>query len=84
MKVDFNQLMNTIKSFIAQKKGLGDVKIDANTPLLQGGLLDSFSLVELIVDIEKQLGETLPNGALIPEDFETPQVLFNRLEEVLN
>jgi acyl carrier protein len=38
--------------------------------------------VELIAELEKQLGLQLPDGSLIPEDFETPQVLYDRLQEL--
>jgi acyl carrier protein len=49
---------------------------------LRDGYLDSFALVELIADLEKHLNTPLEDGALIPEDFETPETLYNRLQEL--
>ena len=67
---------------IAPQRGKSAAAIHANTALLRDGYLDSFALVELIAELEKQLNISLPDGSLIPEDFETPEVLFNRLQEL--
>jgi hypothetical protein len=32
--------------------------------------------------LETKLEVSLPDGALIPEDFESPQVLWERLQEI--
>ena len=39
-------------------------------------------LRKCIAELEQRLSISLPDGSLIPEDFETPEVLFNRLQEL--
>jgi len=76
-----DRVLEIVSAFVAQKKGPGRT-IAWDTPLLQQGHLDSFALIELIGELEKSLNITLPDGALIPEDFETPRVLYDRLTDI--
>ena len=82
MNVSHQRVLEIIRQFVEHKKGSAAAAIVANTPLLRDGYLDSFALVELIVELERQLPATLPDGSLIPEDFETPQTLCERLEQL--
>jgi acyl carrier protein len=82
MDVPIASILAVVKSFVAEKRGKPADAIGANTALLRDGYLDSFALVELIAELEKQLSISLEDGSLIPEDFETPQVLHDRLQEL--
>jgi len=84
MDVSQDLMMRVVREFVERKRGKPALSIGLNTALLRDGYLDSFALVELIVELEKQLGVDLPAGSLIPEDFETPQpqVLYDRLQEL--
>jgi acyl carrier protein len=75
-------ILGVVRGFVEHKRGKSAEKIGPNTALLRDGYLDSFALVELIAELEKQLAISLPDGSLIPEDFETPDVLSNRLQEL--
>jgi acyl carrier protein len=57
--------------------------IGPDTKLLQDGLIDSFGLVELQARLEKLAGKPIPEGELMPDDFESPRVLHARLKELL-
>ncbi len=81
MQVSPERVLDIVSVFVSQKKGPGR-QIAWDTPLLQQGHLDSFALIELIGELEKSLQITLPDGALIPEDFETPRVLCDRLIDI--
>jgi acyl carrier protein len=81
MDVALEPVLKVVNDFVAQKKG-GNQNIGADTLLLQDGYLDSIALVELIHELEQRLGINLPDGSLIPEDFESPRVLHNRLLEI--
>jgi acyl carrier protein len=76
------QVVEVVASFVARTRGLPGDTVQPATKLLQEGLLDSFGLVELIADLESALGASLPEGTLLPEDFETPQVLCDRLRQL--
>ena len=82
MDVNFDSMLAVIRGFVTHKKGKNADEIQVSTALLRDGYLDSFALVELIAELEKQLHISLPDGSLIPEDFETPQVLYDRLQEI--
>lgn len=82
MDVLLDNVLNVVRNFITDKRGAAARPIDADTPLLRDGHIDSFGLVELIAELQSKLGVTIPDGALIPEDFETPRVLFERLRDI--
>jgi len=82
MDVPLDSILGVVRGFVEEKRGKSAAAISANTALLRDGYLDSFALVELIAELEKQLNISLPDGSLIPEDFETPEVLYNRLQEL--
>jgi acyl carrier protein len=82
MDVPIDSILRVIRQFVEHKRGKAADAIGPSTALLRDGYLDSFALVELIAELEKQLAIELPDGSLIPEDFETPQVLHDRLGEL--
>lgn len=48
-----------------------DVDLDADTPLISGGIVDSFSLVSLLRFLEKRYGVKIPSHEATPEAFDT-------------
>ncbi|MCK6548439.1 acyl carrier protein [Myxococcota bacterium] len=81
MKIDHDKVLGVVRAFVSGRGGDG-ARITMETRLLHDGHVDSFALVELIAELEQQLGLDLPMGTLIPEDFETPKVLCARLTEI--
>ena len=79
MQVTTDQVLEIVTKFIQGRSGEESLQIGENVKLLKEGLLDSFGMVELIVEIETKLDVVIPVGALIPEDFESVQVLQQRL-----
>ena len=45
--------------------------ISYDTPLISGGYIDSFSMVSLLVFIEKRLGIKIPRSKATPEAFDS-------------
>ena len=82
MNVPMDKMLEVVREFVRRKRGDLASRITADSKLLQDGFIDSFALVELIVDLESQLQISLPDGSLIPEDFETPEVLYARLQDL--
>jgi acyl carrier protein len=79
--IQMNDVLNTVRGFINDRGG--DAKsVGPSTRLLGDGYVDSFALIELIATLEKSLGMKLEDGALIPEDFETVETLFDRLQAI--
>lgn len=82
MNVLLENIIAIVREFVAKTKGEEAQNINEETLLLQEGYLDSFALVELIAALESKLEVTLPDGSLIPEDFESPRVLWERLQDI--
>ncbi len=82
MKCELGQIVEVVAGFVARTRGVPATSVQSGTGLLQEGLLDSFSLVELMGELEAALGCAIPEGMLIPVDFETPTVLFERLRRL--
>lgn len=79
MATNLETTLTAVRAFINDNGGDAS-KVDAATRLLQDGHLDSFALVELIGELERLLSISLPDGSLIPEDFESVEVLHARLQ----
>jgi acyl carrier protein len=82
MNVSLESVVEVVSGFVGRTRGKLPRPINADTRLFQEGLIDSFGLVELILEIEKAAGGAIPEGALLPDDFESPRVLHSRLEEI--
>lgn len=80
MKCDLDQVLKIISAFVTRSRGA--TAVSAHTKLFQEGFVDSFSLVELTAELAAGLGVQLPDGSLIPEDFESPQAVFDRLQQI--
>ena len=63
-----------IKKYIEKNILDASVKIDAHTDLKSAGI-DSFSIVEIILFIERKYGVSIPDDKLVPENFKTIQSL---------
>lgn len=51
--------------------GAANVKIGADTPLLEGDLIDSLGILQLTAFLEEKLGVTVGDEDFVPENFET-------------
>jgi acyl carrier protein len=82
MECELPLIVDVVGRFVARTRGLPAATVQPETMLLQEGLLDSFSLVELIAELESALGASLAEGTLLPEDFGSPQILCERLRQL--
>src|SRR5262245_21541314 len=53
--------------------------VDADTPVLDMGILDSLSMVTLLTHIHTRLGVAVPDEEVTPENFET----FGKLADLV-
>lgn len=47
------------------------ITLENDTPLLESGILDSLSLLKLVLFLEKQFGIAVGGKELVPENFAT-------------
>jgi D-alanine--poly(phosphoribitol) ligase subunit 2 len=61
--------------------GTDEVREDKDINLFDNGLLDSLGIIELLIQIEEELGIVLQPTEMEREDIETPNKLIGYLEE---
>lgn len=78
MTEDAQQMIEHIARLI-RKPG---VKLDENTPLVSSGLIDSMSLIDLLVKLEDLTHMRIPAGKVQPKDLDTVAKMFATAERV--
>jgi acyl carrier protein len=58
-----------VRSIVASRVSIGDLKDDS--PLISSGLIDSMSIVDLIVDLEVRFHLKIPVSEVQPDDFDS-------------
>jgi D-alanine--poly(phosphoribitol) ligase subunit 2 len=61
-----------------------DAKITFDTPLISSGYVDSFSMVSLLVFLEKKFKIKIPPSKATPEAFNSVNNIVALVEEYLN
>src|ERR1700741_3308261 len=78
MNAEAQQMIEHIVRLI-RKPG---VTIDENTPLVSSGLIDSMSLVDLLLKLEDLTQKRIPAGKVQPTDMDTVAKMFATAEGV--
>jgi len=74
-------ILDYIKNEYLDEDEAEDVDLNENTPLISGGIVDSFSMVSLKRFLEKKFEISIPDNEASPEAFDTVtsiMVLVNR------
>jgi len=58
------------------------VNVDENTPLVSSGLIDSMSLIDLLVKLEDLTHMRIPAGKVQPKDLDTVAKMFATAQRV--
>jgi acyl carrier protein len=80
--MDQHQISEEIKKYIEKNILAASVNIDTDTDLKAAGI-DSFSIVEIILFIERKYGVSIPDDKLIPENFKTLNSLSNTVKGLM-
>ncbi len=80
--MDVNIIIAEIKKYIQNNILAESVHIDADSNLKNAGI-DSFSIVEIILFIERRFGVSIPDEKLIPDNFKTIQALAATVAELI-
>jgi acyl carrier protein len=73
-------IVNTLSTYVVERHLDGRAEVDADTPLLEWGILDSFSIAELLLFIEQNFGVAVPLCSVSPQHFGTLRALAGLLE----
>jgi acyl carrier protein len=58
-----------------------DTEVDYDTPLISGGIVDSFSMVSLKVFLEKKYSIQIPDAKATPEAFDSVNKIVALVKE---
>lgn len=66
-------MQTIISDYISQElvRDASLLPLTGETPLLESGILDSLSLLQLVVFLEGRFGVTVGDADLLPQNFET-------------
>jgi acyl carrier protein len=56
--------------------------ISIDTPLISGGYVDSFSMVSIVVFLEKEFNITVPESEIVPTNFNSIQKIAELVEKL--
>lgn len=73
------EIKNTIRNFIYKELCLdGNIKnIEDDTPLIEGGIIDSMGMLNLLAFLEEKFDLVLGAGEINPKDFATLKNICN-------
>jgi acyl carrier protein len=78
MTPEAQQMIEHIASLIRKPS----CHIDENTPLVSSGLIDSMSLVDLLLKLEELTRTRIPPGKVRPKDMDTVTLMFATAQRV--
>lgn len=73
---DRSELMKELTSYISEKVINGRCKITEDTPLVSSGLIDSFALIEIFLELQRIAGRKVPAGKVQAKDMDTVRLMF--------
>jgi len=68
MDIETDALLAFIKEKLIKSRA---AELTEDTPLVSSGLIDSFSLPQLLIQLEKITNSRIPTGRVSPQDVET-------------
>jgi len=75
--------MDELKAYIAEEiKNLAFKKVSYDESLLKSKLLDSITIIELIVFIEEKTGKKIPQHLITEDNFDSVDVIINTLAQI--
>jgi acyl carrier protein len=79
---DTSELMKQLTAYISEKvmKGKG-AAINEDTPLVSSGLIDSFALIEIFLELQKVAGRKVPASKVQAKDMDTVRSMFAMAEK---
>lgn len=79
---DASQAMAQLTRYIAEKVIKNPkTEITEDTPLVSSGLVDSFAMVEIFLELQKVAGRKVPASKVQAKDMDTVRLMFAMAEK---
>jgi len=78
-------IIDTVEKYIVEEIMVGDTKtkLDPDASLISSGVVDSLALLRLISFIEEKFGVVIEDEEVVPDNFETLNVIKGMIESKL-
>ena len=79
---DITEQMKQLTGYIAEKVLKGKkVDLTEDTPLVSSGLVDSFAMIEIFLELQKIAGRKVPASKVQAKDMDTVRLMFVMAEK---
>ena len=75
-------MKDTVLDILADLTGSDEVKTNLDTELFNSGLLDSMATVQLLLELQTQLGVDVPVSEFERSEWNTPNKIIAKVEEL--
>jgi acyl carrier protein len=75
------EMMKELTRYIAEKVIKGKSEINEDTALVSSGLVDSFALIEIFLELQKITGLKVPASKVDATDMDTVRLMFATAEK---
>jgi acyl carrier protein len=75
-----SEMMQELTGYIARKVIKGKSEINEDTPLVSSGLVDSFALIEIFLELQRIAGCKVPASKVQAKDLDTVRLMFSAAE----
>jgi len=72
--------LSAIRAIVSRHLQKQGASFDLDTPLVSGGLIDSMSIVDLILQLQDELGVAIEASEVQPEDFDSVRQIAATLD----
>lgn len=77
-------MKEVVREYVIQEYVEDDTEINFDTPLISGGIVDSFSMVSLKRFLENKYNISLPDDEATPEAFDSVNNIVELVNRFLN
>jgi acyl carrier protein len=75
-----SEMMQQLIAFIVEKITKGKGEVTEDTPLVSSGLVDSFALIEIFLELQKIAACKVPASKVQAKDMDTVRLMFATAE----
>jgi acyl carrier protein len=75
-----SEMMQQLIAFIVEKITKGKGEVTEDTPLVSSGLVDSFALIEIFLELQKIAACKVPASKVQTKDMDTVRLMFATAE----
>jgi acyl carrier protein len=74
------EMVQKLIVFVQQRVGKANTEIHEDTPLVSSGLIDSFGLIEVFLELQRIAGLKVPASKVQAKDMDTVRLMFATAE----